>query len=221
MTEADDTEQLRRSWVANASAWSETVRGGKIESRRVGTDEAIVAAVLEQNPRRVLDLGCGEGWLARVLAERGIAVVGIDASPALIEAANELGGGVFRVASYEELTGFDETFDLVVANFSLLQEDLQPVLTSLSAIAPTLIVQTVHPAFAGGDYVDGWRTETFAAMEGEWPEPMPWYFRTVGSWVRLLREAGYDVAEVREPLHPQQLRPLSILFVATVTARQM
>lgn len=217
MAERDDVEQLRRSWIANASAWSETVRGRKIESRRVGTDEAIVAAVLDRNPRRVLDLGCGEGWLARALAERGIEVTGVDASPALIEAANELGGGDFRVASYEELAGWNETFDLVVANFSLLQEELRPVLSTLKSMAPTLIVQTVHPAFAGGDYVDGWRTETFAAMEGEWPEPMPWYFRTVGSWVRVLRESGYDVAEVREPLHPQHLRPLSILFVATVT----
>lgn len=217
MAERDNAEQLRRSWVANAFAWSETVRGRKIESRRVGTDAAIVAAVVARNPRRVLDLGCGEGWLARGLAARGIEVMGVDASPALIEAANELGGGVFRVASYEELAGLDETFDLVVANFSLLQEELQPVLRALSSKAPTLIVQTVHPAFAGGDYVDGWRTETFAAMEGEWPEPMPWYFRTVGSWVRVLREGGYDVAEVREPLHPQHLRPLSILFVATVT----
>jgi SAM-dependent methyltransferase len=215
--ERDDAEQLRRSWIANASAWSETVRGRKIESRRVGTDAAIVAVVVERNPRRVLDLGCGEGWLARGLAERGIEVMGVDASPALTEAANELGGGVFRVASYEELAGLDEMFDLVVANFSLLQEELQPVLSALRDKAPTLIVQTVHPAFAGGDYVDGWRTETFAAMEGEWPEPMPWYFRTVGSWVRVLREGGYNVAEVREPLHPQHLRPLSILFVATVT----
>jgi len=218
MPEHDDAEQLRRSWIANASAWSETVRGRKIESRRVGTDEAIVAAVLERSPRRVMDLGCGEGWLARALAQHGIEVTGMDASPALIEAAKELGGGVFRVASYEELAGLGETFDLVVANFSLLHEDLRPVLHALRRIAPALIVQTIHPAFAGGDYVDGWRTETFAAMEGEWPEPMPWYFRTVGSWVRALREGGYDVAEVREPLHPQHLRPLSILFVATVTA---
>jgi len=218
MPEHDDAAQLRRSWIANASAWSETVRGQKIESRRVGTDEAIVAAILERHPRRVLDLGCGEGWLARALARHGIEVTGIDASPALIEAANELGGGVFRVASYEELARLGETFDLVVANFSLLHEDLQPVLQALKVIAPALIIQTIHPAFAGGDYADGWRTETFAAMEGEWPEPMPWYFRTVGSWVRVLREGGYDVAEVREPLHPQHLRPLSILFVATITA---
>ena len=73
--------------VANASAWSAAVRERRIESRRTVTDAAIVAAVLEQNPRRVLDVGCGEGWLARALSAHGIDVTGIDTSAPLIEAA--------------------------------------------------------------------------------------------------------------------------------------
>ena len=37
--------------------------------------------------RRVLDAGCGEGYLARTLAARGARVTGIDLSPGLIEQA--------------------------------------------------------------------------------------------------------------------------------------
>jgi hypothetical protein len=48
---------------------------------------------------------------------------------------------------------------------------------------------------------------------GAW-RPMPWFFRTVGSWVALLREAGYELEELREPLHPQTGLPLSLLTAA-------
>ena len=51
------------------------MRGGRIESRRLATDGAIVAAVVEERARSVLDVGCGEGWLSRALSERGVRVV--------------------------------------------------------------------------------------------------------------------------------------------------
>ena len=110
-----ESDQLRRSWIANASAWSVAVREHRIESRRTVTDAAIVAAVLAQNPRRVLDVGCGEGWLARALSAHGIDVTGIDASAPLIEAARALGGGEFLEVSYEAL----------IANPSLMGERLR------------------------------------------------------------------------------------------------
>ncbi|HZG04487.1 MAG TPA: class I SAM-dependent methyltransferase [Streptomyces sp.] len=39
--------------------------------------------------RRVLDLGCGEGIIARAVAARRAAVLGIDPSPRMIEHARE------------------------------------------------------------------------------------------------------------------------------------
>ena len=41
-----NSEQLRRSWSANADAWSAAVREQKIESRRLATNAAIVDAVM-------------------------------------------------------------------------------------------------------------------------------------------------------------------------------
>ena len=174
-----EREQLQRSWIANAPSWCDAVRKQQIESRRVTTDAAIVDAVLSASPRAVLDLGCGEGWLARALSERGIDVTGIDASQPLIEAASALDGGRFLAVRHEDaaraLAG--SSFDAIVANFSLLDDASGDVIASLApllAAAGRLIVQTVHPAFADRPYDDGWRTETFAAFAGEWPEPMPW-----------------------------------------------
>lgn len=218
------SEQLSRSWEANAEAWTDAVRTGSIESRRVATDGAILEAVTEARPRTVLDVGCGEGWLARALGARGIAVVGVDASGPLIEAARRRGGARFERCTYEEIAaGTVEVggpFDAVVCNFALLHEDLQPLLTALRARLTdggSLLVQTVHPWTASaGEYVDGWRTEDFSAMGEGLREPMPWYFRTLESWVRLVGAAGYTLREVREPRHPGTSRPLSLLLVAGI-----
>lgn len=98
-----EQEQLRRSWIANADSWRDAVREHKIDSRRAATDAAIVDLIVSLHPENVLDLGCGEGWLARALAAEGINVCGVDASRPLIDAANELGGGTFFALSYEQL----------------------------------------------------------------------------------------------------------------------
>jgi len=178
--------------------------------------------VLGRRPRTVLDLGCGEGWLARALASHGIDVTGVDASAPLIDAARAEGGAHFVVASYAELTADPSLagarFDLIVANFSLLDDRAEELLAALAAISGACIVQTVHPPFAGGDYADGWRTETFDSMAGEWREAMPWYFRTLGSWVGLFRRAGYTLTDILEPLNPKGV-PASILFIGETAGK--
>ena len=199
------TDQIARSWIANADAWTSAVRDRRIESRRVATDVAIITAVLEQQPKTVLDLGCGEGWLARAL---DLEVTGIDGSPALIEAARRLGGGEFHVMSYRELPSLNRTFDVAVANFSLFDEDIDDLLASIPA--RTLVVQTAHPSFADED---GWQVETFATFEGGFREPMPWYFRTRESWLAAFERGGYALVETREQVHPETTAALSVIYV--------
>lgn len=195
------------------------MREQRIESRRVATDAAIIDAVLSHEPRTVLDLGCGEGWLARALAARGIMVTGVDASPALIEAAKQLGGAAFHVRTYDELLAGPRVgqFDLAVANFALLDDDLRTPLGAVRRLlrpGGTLVIQTVHPFFVAADapYASGWRTETFAGFAGDWPEPMPWYFRTLSAWLGDLSGSGFTVGSIREPLDARGFRPLSIVF---------
>jgi 2-polyprenyl-6-hydroxyphenyl methylase/3-demethylubiquinone-9 3-methyltransferase len=69
--------------------------------------------------KRVLDLGCGGGFMAEAMAHRGARVSGIDPSAAAIAAAREHAGagalGIdYRVASGEALPFGAATFDVVV-----------------------------------------------------------------------------------------------------------
>lgn len=218
-------QTLNQSWTTNADAWTRAVRSGSISSRVAGTDAAIRQAVTAVRPRRVLDVGCGEGWLVRALATDQIEVVGVDGSAPLIEQARALGGGTFHVLSYDQIVAdpsqLHGPYAAIVCSFALLAENIVPLLTALhTALDPTghLIIQTVHPWTACGDapYRDGWRTETFAAFAGEFREPMPWFFRTIESWVAALREAGYTITHCAEPIDPASGRPLSLVLTSSI-----
>lgn len=219
----DADARIAQSWLDNASAWVQAVRDGLIPSRRAGTDAAIVDAVLEAQPRSLLDAGCGEGWLSRALARHGIAVTGIDGSRALLGRAREAGGAQFLHVSYADFTAHPQdagaAFDAVVFNFSLFAEDIVPVLRAAGSVLRAggrLFIQTVHPFNDALDqrYVDGWREETFAGMSGDFKTPMPWYFRTMQSWTDAVVAAGFQLEALREPVNQETGRPLSLIIIA-------
>lgn len=221
MTASASENLILDAWHANAHAWERAVREGRIESRKLVTDRAILDAVLSRSPRRVMDIGCGEGWLAHALAAQGVSVIGVDALPALIEAARSQGGGDFRVLSYEDLAAgaLDERADVVVCNFSLLGG---ASVDALLAAVPrwigqdgVLIIQTLHPLMAdAAPYADGWREGSWAGCGDGFSQAAPWYFRTLGGWVAAFERAGLSLQKLEEPIHPHTGRPASVIFWA-------
>lgn len=218
-------DRLLHSWETNAEAWTDAVRDGAIASRADGTDAAIVEAVLRGLPPggRVLDVGCGEGWLCRALSALGVEPHGVDASAALVEAARASGGS-FDHLLYEAAADDPERlggpYDAAVFNFSLLSDASAGILRAVrDQLDPggRVLIQTTHPLQATPPYADGWREESFAAI-GDGFEPMPWYFRTFGSWVRLLRASGLVLDDVQEPTHAETGEPLSLILTASADA---
>lgn len=214
-------EKIVESWSKNAPPWTVAVREGQIESRRQITDQAIIDAILSRSPRSVLDIGCGEGWLARELTLRNIRVIGIDVVPELIENAQRAGGGDFHTVSYEEIAAgkLRVLVDVIVCNFALLGKES---VEGIFRVAPLLlnsrgsfIAQTLHPMLACGDlpYRDGWREGSWVGFSTAFIDAAPWYFRTLESWITLFVNNGFRLREVREPLHPKTQKPASVIFI--------
>jgi 2-polyprenyl-3-methyl-5-hydroxy-6-metoxy-1,4-benzoquinol methylase len=95
-----------------------TYSGKVISPGHQWIDPVILKIVDRLVPRRVLDLGCGNGVLARKIADRGYHVIGIEHSESAVAEAREMFPGVdFRVCGvYEDPKAADlGTFDLVVS----------------------------------------------------------------------------------------------------------
>ena len=169
----------------------------------------------------MLDVGCGEGWLVRELSSYGIEVTGIDVVPELITHANELGGGDFRVLSYEQLAAgeLQTTFDAVVCNFSLIGEDsvsqLFNAAPKLLTETGSLVIQTLHPTVACSNlpYKDGWRSGSWDGFSHDFKDPPPWYFRTISSWVALFTKNNMTLVQLLEPIKIDSNQPSSMILV--------
>jgi 2-polyprenyl-3-methyl-5-hydroxy-6-metoxy-1,4-benzoquinol methylase len=222
MSLTNPEQRILDSWSTNARSWIRAVRNKEIESRRLVTDQAVVDVVLSRDPRQVIDLGCGEGWLTRTLGQLGVETLGIDGASELIEVARKSGEGEYLVHSYQQLA--DEQIglsaDCVVCNFSLIgKESVDAALRAAARLlrdGGSLVVQTLHPIEATGEepYVDGWRKGSWAGFADDFTDPAPWYFRTMESWMHSFEHHGFAVVEVIEPLHPESGSRLSVIFVA-------
>lgn len=95
----------------------------------------IVAATGLRAGGRVADLGCGTGIFTRLLAGRGLAVVGVDPNAEMLRMAREVGGGPAYVTGDSAQTGLaDASVDLVTAAQAFHWFPLEATLAELDRI---------------------------------------------------------------------------------------
>jgi ubiquinone/menaquinone biosynthesis C-methylase UbiE len=121
---------------------------------------------------RVLDLACGNGYVARRLVGLGARVTGIDASAGMIEyaRAREAGrplGVVYHVADAARLDMLaDGTFDVVVSNMGLMNiADCSGALQEAARVLGPrgrLVASISHPCFDVPD-ASAWEVERIGA----------------------------------------------------------
>lgn len=175
--------------------------------------------------RHVLDVACGEGIFARLLANQGADVVGVDLSPRLIALANgvEIPDSkrlTFHVDDAQTLAMLaDEQFDGAVCMMALMDiPDLEATCRSVRRVVTTggwFIVAITHPCFdaphatwedevsnpdAGRvirSYLDEgfWRSHYQGGVRGK----VGAWHRTLGTYVNTMIATGWMLEQLVEP----------------------
>jgi SAM-dependent methyltransferase len=147
---------LRDAWEGQARNWVAWAREPGHDSYwRFHRDRFL--RLLPGPPRRLLDVGCGEGRLPRDLKARGYEVVGVDGSATLVDHAREADPeGEYHVADAAQLPFPDASFALVTAFMSLQDIDDMPAAVReagrVLAAEGRLCMAIVHPINSAGRF---------------------------------------------------------------------
>ena len=212
-------------WEASAGWWQATFTGG-VDAEY---DEQILplAAQHLEGATSVLDIGTGEGQIAR-LAATGDArrVVGVDPTVGQLDAARTRGGGpAYSRAVATALPFADASFDAAVA--CLVFEHIEDADGALAEVGRVLadggrfLFFLNHPLLQvpGSGWIDDqvldppeqyWRvgeylTEVVSLEQVDHGVTLPFAHRTLSTYVNALAAAGLYVTHLDEPAPPPTL----------------
>jgi trans-aconitate 2-methyltransferase len=150
-------------------------------------------ALIQMQPKRAVDLGCGTGGLSKKLAERlGCEILGIDSSSEMLKKAEI----PTRQMSIEQFADGDEEFDLVFSHAALhWVPDHRRLIPQLLRRGRRLVVQMPsnhhHRAHQLIAEVAGWRPE--------------WPMLSIGEYAELLWANGGRELTVYEKVYCHEL----------------
>jgi SAM-dependent methyltransferase len=209
-------------WETNAGWWQE----GFTEGADPEYEEQILPLAAEclDGARRVLDVGCGEGQVARLASKLGAArVVGVDPTWAQVEVAATRGGGpVYGRAGAAALPFPDGAFDAVVA--CLVFEHIRDVDDAIAEVARVLepggrfafflnhpLLQTPSSGWIDDHVLDPpeqyWRIGPYLVEDESLEEVekdvfIPFIHRPLSRYVNALIRNGLLLTRMEEPAPP-------------------
>jgi SAM-dependent methyltransferase len=219
---AANSSQSRVDWERHAQWWQDGFTDGvdaEYEEQILPLAEQHLAGA-----RRVLDVGCGEGQVARRIARAGTpTVVGFDPSATQVVAATQRAGGpVYARADADGLPVADSSFDAVVA--CLVFEHIDEVDAALGEVARVLepggrfVFFLNHPLLQtpGSGWIDDqiieppeqyWRVgpyldEVETVEEVAAGVHIRFVHRPLSRYVNAMASVGLTLTEMVEPVPP-------------------
>jgi SAM-dependent methyltransferase len=227
----DDPISARDHWEERAADWIELTRS---DPQYELLNKPAFLELIPEPGRLTIEVGCGEGRVARELLALGHRVLGFDASPALARAATSHRVGFpVAVADIAQLPITAGVADVVVCFMVLMDiEDLDGAVAELARVlAPggTLCVGILHPIITSGLFVPGDEYRTF--YMGEYLKTMQHVLdverrrggifhlrvehRPIERYFRAFEAAGLAVTALREPRPSDELAEAEPEFVNT------
>lgn len=150
-------ERIREQWENNAEAFSSLIDGEGTPHHRKILNPCVEKLLGDVKDKKLLDAGCGEGYLARYYAKKGADVTAIDLSQRLIGASEQLTDNeditvdyrVDNVCYIESVPNAE--FDIILSNLVLLNipclDDAIKEFHRVLKVGGVLVFSIVHPAF--------------------------------------------------------------------------
>ena len=173
--------------------WAQNGRDVGMEEGHGDVVRQVVAAMEIAPGEKILDLGCGNGWATRLLAQTnaGVQAIGVDASAQMIARADELHSFTIRarydLGSFEELDFKDGTFDRAFSMEALYYaSDLKQSLAELHRV--------LKPGGRADIVLDFYKEN---AATGCWAEKMEleMHFLSEEEWKAAFGQAGFENVE--------------------------
>jgi SAM-dependent methyltransferase len=196
------------------------LRWGETGLNKVMEEPAIRSLMPDLTGKRVLDLGCGFGHVARYARQMGaVEVVGVDISDRMIEAARRATDDpaiTYAVIAMQDIKPMPERFDVVISSMALHYIDdyaavVRTMAESLMA-GGSFLFSIEHPIYTA--LLQGWVLDD-AGRRLYWPvdryhdeseRRYTWfvddvlkYHRTVATYLNTLMESGLTIRRVLEP----------------------
>jgi 2-polyprenyl-3-methyl-5-hydroxy-6-metoxy-1,4-benzoquinol methylase len=219
-------QQKEKEWEKNADFWIKIIRENLDPFRLVVTNKAILELLRKEKKLKILDAGCGEGYLCRSLAKLGHRVFGIDFCPKLIEAAKNLErkrplGIKYFIGDFRK-TDFPSSFFDAILSHQTINEipDPEKAFKEFSRILKRggkLVCLFLHPCFEiqpqknislAATYFQKTKIKKEYYLVSGIKSPSPYFYLhlPLSEWIEILTKNGFIINEIKEP-HP----PLKIL----------
>lgn len=211
---------LGDSWESEARAWIAWARAPGHDSYE-RYHRALFFRLLPPPGRCTVDVGCGEGRVARDLAALGHRIIGVDRSPTLVAAAQAAAPAMdIRCADAAALPLADASADLVVAFMSLHDmDDMDGAVREIARVlAPggRLCAAVVHPLNSAGKF-ERVAADARFVIAGDYLRPFRYadttlrdglamtfhsMHRPLEAYIASLGQAGLILEALREPPVP-------------------
>jgi SAM-dependent methyltransferase len=224
---ADETSLANRRWWDSVSDEYQAEHGAFLGDVRYvwgpeGLDEAEARLLGEVSGRRVLEIGCGAGQCGRWLVSQGAHTVGFDLSIRQLDHAariNQRTGVALPLvnADAQRLPFASRTFDVACSSYGALPfiADLPAVMSEVTRVlrpGGRLVFSVSHPVrwcflddpgkeglYAIHSYFD---RRAYVEEDEQGRATYAEHHRTVGDWVRAIRDAGLSLVDLVEPEWP-------------------
>jgi SAM-dependent methyltransferase len=217
---------MDNGWETSASAWIADVGEQGDFGRRYVLDPIMLPRALSRAPRRVLDVGCGEGRFCRMLKQNSIDVTGVDPTRGLLDAARARDtDGAYVEATAERLPFDDKAFDLVVSYLSLIDiPDIDAAIAEMARVLAfngALLIANLN-SFNTACCETGWIKDSdgrrlYYPIDNYLEERSMWieyrgirirnHHRPMSTYMRALLDAGLRLSYFDEPLPVAEAMP--------------